>query len=108
MTAKPFTVASLAARWDCSPDFIYAQIRANRLRATRLGGKLLRIGAQEVERWESGGAGTPTGHTGLGSSTGEPLPRGATPAAPIDSGSTPARKLKEELRLMRSLPPDPV
>ena len=43
MTPKPFTVTALAERWECSPDFVYDQIRAGRLQATRLGGKLLRV-----------------------------------------------------------------
>jgi hypothetical protein len=30
MTPKPFTVTALAERWECSPDFIYDQIRAGR------------------------------------------------------------------------------
>lgn len=47
-----FNVASLAEHWGCGTDTIYALIRGGELKAFRLGGKLWRIRADEVERFE--------------------------------------------------------
>lgn len=49
---KVYSVASLAEHWDCGTDTVYSLIRAGDLRAFKLGGKLLRIRADEVERFE--------------------------------------------------------
>lgn len=48
-----YSVSSLAERWDCTPDVIYRLVRTGQLQAFRLGGKLLRVRVQEVERFES-------------------------------------------------------
>lgn len=47
-----YSVASLASHWGCHPDTVYALIRGGELRAFKLGGKLLRIRGDEVERFE--------------------------------------------------------
>lgn len=47
-----YSVASLAHHWECGQDTIYALIRSGDLQAFRLGGKLLRIRGDEVERYE--------------------------------------------------------
>lgn len=44
---KPFTPATLAERWGCSPDAVYDLIRSGKLPAFRVGAKLLRIQATE-------------------------------------------------------------
>ncbi len=64
MTDRPYTVSTLAERWGCSPDAVYALIRKGELKAFRVGGKLLRIQASEVERWESAGASIQSESTG--------------------------------------------
>lgn len=46
------TVAMLAERWGTSATFVYDLIRAGRLPAFRLGGKLLRIRPDDVEEFE--------------------------------------------------------
>lgn len=51
MTAV-YSVATLAERWGCGPDTIYSLIRSGDITAFKLGGKLLRIRADEVERYE--------------------------------------------------------
>lgn len=52
MTAdKPFTVASLADRWECSEGAIRARIRNGELQTFRIG-TLIRIPVSEVERIE--------------------------------------------------------
>ena len=61
---KPYTVATLAARWQCSEQHIRDIIRKNELACFRAG-RLIRIPAAEVERVEcvSNGiaeAGTPS------------------------------------------------
>ena len=54
MTARqtPFTPETLADRWQCSPRHIRNMIRDGRLPGFRLGGKLLRIRAGDVEEFE--------------------------------------------------------
>lgn len=52
MTAQVYSVASLAEHWGCGTDTVYSLIRGGSLRAFKLGGKLLRIRADEVERFE--------------------------------------------------------
>lgn len=47
-----YSVASLAHHWECGPDTVYSLIRSGDLQAFRLGGKLLRIRGDEVERYE--------------------------------------------------------
>lgn len=51
MTAV-YSVATLAQRWECGEDTIYSMIRSGSLRAFKVGGKLLRIRGDEVERFE--------------------------------------------------------
>lgn len=51
MTAV-YSVSSLAEHWECGTDTVYALIRSGDLQAFKLGGKLLRIRADEVERYE--------------------------------------------------------
>lgn len=48
----PYSVPKLADRWKCSKDFVYSLIRNGGLNAFRLGDKLLRVSADEVERYE--------------------------------------------------------
>lgn len=47
-----YSVATLAEHWGCGADTIYSLIRGGELRAFKVGGKLLRIRADEVERFE--------------------------------------------------------
>lgn len=47
-----YSVATLAEHWGCGTDTIYSLIRGGELRAFKLGGKLLRIRNDEVERFE--------------------------------------------------------
>jgi excisionase family DNA binding protein len=51
MSARPFSPETLADRWGCSSDTIRNMCRRGDLRAFRLG-RLIRIPAQEVERFE--------------------------------------------------------
>jgi excisionase family DNA binding protein len=81
MTDKPFTVATLADRWQCSTAAIYWLIREKRLPAFRLGGKLLRIRAEDVVAWENAGASMQSGGTGLDSSTAKQSSAGRTKKA---------------------------
>lgn len=53
MQEKPYTVAQLAAHWQCSDTFIYDLLSAGRLPGFKLGGKLWRISARAVERYEN-------------------------------------------------------
>ncbi|MBB3692483.1 helix-turn-helix domain-containing protein [Sphingomonas sp. BK580] len=52
MTVSVYSVATLAARWGCGTDTVYALVRSGELRHFKLGGKLIRIRADEVERYE--------------------------------------------------------
>jgi excisionase family DNA binding protein len=50
-TEKPFTVPTLADRWECSEGLIRKMIERGELRSFRIGA-LIRIPADEVERVE--------------------------------------------------------
>lgn len=52
MSARPYSVPTLAQHWGCAPDTVYSLIKGGDLQAFRVGGKLLRIRAEEVERYE--------------------------------------------------------
>lgn len=54
MSERPYTVQEVADRWSVSREHVYDLIRQGRLHAFRLGGKLYRVAAAEVERWASG------------------------------------------------------
>lgn len=58
-----FSVATLAERWECGTDTVYSLIRSGDLRAFKLGGKLLRIRHDEVERFECQATTTPSNDT---------------------------------------------
>lgn len=51
---RAFSVASLAEYWSCSTGLVYNMIKRGDLNAPRLGDKLFRITAAEVERIEGG------------------------------------------------------
>ncbi|MGT2444500.1 helix-turn-helix domain-containing protein [Ensifer adhaerens] len=75
---KPFTPKSLADRWGCSDRHIRNMIARGELTAYRLGGKLLRIQPQEVERVETCNNGD------LPASQASFASHGMTPAASAD------------------------
>lgn len=52
MNAAVYNVATLADRWGCSKDTVRALIRSGDLPSFKLGGKLDRIRAEEVEKYE--------------------------------------------------------
>lgn len=49
--ARPFSPETLAERWECSADTVRALCNAGKLHSFRLG-RLIRIPAQEVARYE--------------------------------------------------------
>lgn len=106
MTDRPYTVAGLAERWGCSREHVYQLIRIGQLQVFRLGGKLLRVSASEVARWESAGGSTASETTPSSSSTGRPAPSGAR----MDGGDGSAlaerrAKARREASSLRSLRP---
>lgn len=52
MKQAVFDVPTLAQHWGCGTDTIYTLVRSGELRHFKLGGKLIRIRADEVERYE--------------------------------------------------------
>jgi excisionase family DNA binding protein len=50
--ARPYTPESLAERWGCSPRHIRKMCKVGELPSFKLGGKLLRIRADVVEKFE--------------------------------------------------------
>lgn len=77
---RPYSVAMLAERWRCSARTIRGMIDRGELAHFRLGGRLLRIAAAEVARWERTGERQPdTSPSGLSGDA--PAPRGAKTAA---------------------------
>lgn len=53
-SARPFTPREAAARWSISVRQVYRLIETGELQCFRVGGKTIRIKAEEIERWESG------------------------------------------------------
>ena len=51
MPFRPFTTETLAEYWGCSPEKVRIMYNTGELKGFRLG-KLIRIPAQEVERYE--------------------------------------------------------
>lgn len=52
MTARIFTPATLAQRWMCSERHVRNLVTSGELPSFRVGGKLLRIKLEDVERYE--------------------------------------------------------
>lgn len=102
MTERPYSVETLAERWEVSAYTIREMLRDGRLHGFKAGGKLWRISAGEVARWENGGD-TGSDPTGSGSSTDRPSRRGGKRASATDTALQSAQKLKAELRLINSL-----
>jgi excisionase family DNA binding protein len=50
---RPYTVAGLAVHWGCSDQFIYDLVKAGKLRALRLGPRLIRIEQEAVIDYEA-------------------------------------------------------
>ena len=94
MTLIPnvFTPGMLAKRWECSEGHVRNMIASGTLPAFRLGGKLLRIKASDVERFECQTGGSPsltensashgTRETSADVIDLEPMTRRKRPAAP--------------------------
>lgn len=55
--SAPYSVATLAARWGCSPSVVRRLIQKGALQSFRVG-VLIRISAAEVERYECNGSGS--------------------------------------------------
>lgn len=47
-----FSVSSLAEHWGCGTDTVYSLIKSGDLPAFKLGGRLLRVRSEEVEKFE--------------------------------------------------------
>src|SRR5690606_27469992 len=54
MTGRPYTPETLAERWSCKPQHVRALLLRRALKGFRVG-KLWRIAADEVERYEREG-----------------------------------------------------
>lgn len=81
---RPYTPERLAERWECSAEHVRRLLATGRLHGFKLGGKLWRISAGEVERYEcqqtigsesSRGDGAPSGTKTEGASDGVLLQR---------------------------------
>src|SRR5262245_26721768 len=105
---RPYTVESLAERWQCGKDAIYALIRKftegepGGLPAFTIGGKLWRIKAEVVEQWEDNGGSTRWADTASEPLKAKPSSSGGTTngkGTVIDSASSTRQKVEE--RLMR-------
>ena len=107
MGERPFTVQELAERWSCAPESVYVLIRSKRLAAFTIGGKLLRVRPEEVERWENAGASTKSeaiGSEPLGASTGRRrLSATGIATDPTEDASVSSLRKRAESRLIGSL-----
>jgi excisionase family DNA binding protein len=97
MTPRVHTVASLASEWGVSDTFVYNEIAAGRLRAFRLGGRLLRIRREAVEEYECRGIAGGSGSSPDAETTARPTGLGAS------SGPTPEERT--DSRLARQIEP---
>jgi excisionase family DNA binding protein len=77
--ATAYTPRTLAERWDCSERHIRNMIADGELPAFRLGGKLLRIRGEDVEKIECQNGASPSLETNSASP-------GMTPPSPADEG----------------------
>ena len=59
MSGRPFTPATLAEHLGCSERLIRNEIAAGRIRAFRVGDKLLRIEPEAVEEYKCRNTGSP-------------------------------------------------
>lgn len=48
-----YSPRTLAERWGCSEAHVRAMVRNGKLKSFSLGGKLIRITAEEVRKWET-------------------------------------------------------
>ena len=99
--AAPFTVEGLAQRWGCSRDMVYDMLTDGSLIGWKLGGKLWRVSAAEVARYESGGS-TPSMDSSLDSSMERRSSSGGRKARGTGSASASELNSKAELRLIAS------
>lgn len=65
---NPFSVKTLAERWNCSQGHVRGLVKSGKLRSFSLGGKLVRISAEEVEKWENQSTGLPESTDAISSS----------------------------------------
>lgn len=96
MSERPYSPNRLAERWECSIDHIYSLLGSGRLQGFKLGGKLWRVSAGEVERYECQ-------TTGSGSSRGDGAPSGTKAESDIAGALSLKHRLKRERRSV-SLP----
>lgn len=87
---KPFSVATLADYLDVTPDTVRRMIRRGDLPAYRVGGKLLRIRAEDVEQWAANGVSMQSANTDSSSSRGKRSSSG-TMAKPVTAEDWAAR-----------------
>ena len=104
---KPYSVKSLSTRWSCSPGYVYRHIKSGELRHFRVGGQLLRIAAEEVERWEEQSGNQATGPTkpqatALDGSVANTPPSGTKTESVAGTSLALQQKQKRELRFIRS------
>ena len=89
--SRAFTVATLAREWECSEGLIRKLVASGELRCFRLG-NLIRISAEEVERFQttqssgSGGDTQSSGETTKASGTVTALPRPTALALKLKQG----------------------
>ena len=91
---KAYTVASLAAEWDCSEGVIRKAINDGRLGCFRLG-TLIRIPAEEVRRFEC--QNTASSGSGGGSPSSSPRVTESVIASVSRQRTEPAQRLKRAM-----------
>ena len=89
MTERPYTPVTLAKRWSCTAAHVRNLVRRGEIEGFTLGGKLLRISAAEVERYEC-----------------RTIDSGATEESSASSGTT-SKDADNVARLVRQTRPKP-
>ena len=98
-----YTVTQVAQRWGCSESHVRNLIEDGELPHFRLGGKLIRIKKEEIEKWETN---TQSGATPWEGSTVDGSPSGGSKTEIVKSAdasaSPPPISLKQRSHLQRS------
>ncbi len=76
--SRVYSVKQLSVRWDVHISTVYDIIARRGLKSFKLGGKLIRVRAEDLEQWENAGGNMRSENTDLDNSTAKPSSSGGT------------------------------
>lgn len=104
MTGRPYTPETLAERWSCKPQHVRALLLRRALKGFRVG-KLWRIAADEVERYER--EGESCAHESNEPPPSEGSTSGSAGTGEGTSSNSVAGAIESAARLVRQIPSRP-